>query len=434
MANTSANTSDPTARALEVRRVRVSKINPAAHNPRKDLQPGDPEYEALRRSLEEFGFVEPLVWNRRTGHLVGGHQRFKILVAGGSREVDVSVVDLPLHREKALNVALNKTGGEWDLPKLGELLKELQAMPGLDATVTGFSQREIDALLRSLEPPKPEPDENLDRATKAAKGLKVVRGQVWRLGRHRLTCGDSTSVEDVDRLMAGRQAEMCFTDPPYNVDYAGGNQRHPSWSKRWVGVHIANDDLPRKDWREFSLLWLRQMVRVLDGAAFICMGMREYPTLRQTFEEAGGHWSTDIVWVKNQQVLRAANYHARHETLLYGWPEGRKHYWCGAHDRDTVWEIDRNRINEWHPTEKPLALIERAMADACPSDGVVLDPFCGSGSTIIAAERTGRTCYALEIEPTWAAVAIARWQLYTSAKSQLEEERKSKRRREAVRA
>jgi DNA modification methylase len=417
---------------MDVRRVRIAKINPAPYNPRKDLQPGDPEYEAIRRSLEEFGFVEPLVWNKRTGHLVGGHQRFKILLARGVREVDVSVVDLPLEREKALNVALNKVGGEWDDRKLGELLKELQALPGLDETVTGFSTREINALLRSLEPAKPEPDGNVDRAAVAAKGIKVVRGQVWQLGRHRLVCGDSTTLADVDRLMAGRQADMCFTDPPYNVDYAGGNQRHPSWGKQWVGVHIANDDISRKDWRAFSLLWLQQMMRVLTGGAFICMGMREYPTLRQTFEEAGGHWSTDIVWVKNSHVLRAANYHARHETLLYGWPEGREHYWCGAHDRNTVWEIDRNRVNEWHPTEKPLELIERAMADACPADGVVFDPFCGSGSTIVAAERTGRTCHALEIEPKWCAVTIARWELYTSQKARLSTEPKPKRRRPAL--
>lgn len=433
MATKGSNAPNPMARALEVRRVRVSKVNPAAYNPRKDLQPGDPEYEALRRSMEEFGFVEPLVWNKRTGNLVGGHQRLKVLLAAGATGVDVSVVDLPLHREKALNVALNKVGGDWDLPKLGELLKELQAMPGIDETVTGFSQREIDALFRELEPPTPEPDENIDRATTAAKGLKVVRGQVWELGRHRLMCGDATSREDMDRLMAGARAAMLFADPPYNVDYGAANQSHPSWGKRWAKGAVTGDAQLRAEWESFLRAWLRESLRVLRGACYICMSAKEWPSLRIAFAETGGHWSSDIIWVKDRAVLGRKDYHSRFEALLYGWPEGVKRAWLGGREQNDVWEIQRHAVNDLHPTQKPVELVHRALQDACPPRGIVLDPFVGSGTTLVAAEGTACACYAMEIEPRYCAVAIARWELYTGAKAMLHGSSDTRRPRAAAR-
>jgi DNA modification methylase len=403
------------ARALEVRRVRVSKVNPAAYNPRKDLQPGDPEYEALRRSMEEFGFVEPLVWNKRTGNLVGGHQRLKVLLAAGATGVDVSVVDLPLHREKALNVALNKVGGDWDLPKLGELLKELQAMPGIDETVTGFSQREIDALFRELEPPTPEPDGNLARATEAAKALKVARGQVWQLGRHRLMCGDATQAADVEALLRGERPPLMVTDPPYGVDYdpawrqEAAEQGHLAYAARRVGV-VTNDD--RVDWYD---AW-----RLFPGDVVYCWHADRHASVVQaSLERAGFEIRSQIIWAKPHFPISRGHYHWRHEPCWYAVRQGAGANWVGGRAETTLREIalDPNALGG-HGTQKPVECMAFPIRNHL---GDVYDPFVGSGTTIIAAEQHERQCYAMDIEPGYCAVAIARWELYTGAKAKLYE-------------
>ena len=389
----------------------IARVNPAAYNPRKDLQPGDPEYEALRRSLEEFGFVEPLVWNKQTGNLVGGHQRFKILIARGVREVDVSVVDLPLQREKALNVALNKAGGDWDLPKLGELLKELQAMPDIDETITGFSQREIDALLRELEPPRPEPDENLVRATEAAKTLKVARGQVWQLGRHRLMCGDATTATDVESLLHGARPMLMVTDPPYGVEYdpvwrqEAAEQGHLAYAARRVGV-VTNDG--RVDWCE---AW-----RLFPGDVVYCWHAGRHASVVQvSLERAGFEIRCQIIWAKPHFPISRGHYHWRHEPCWYAVRDGAGANWIGGHAETTLREIalDPNAPGG-HGTQKPVECMAFPIRN---HSGNVYDPFVGSGTTIIAAEQYERNCYAMEIEPRYCAVAIARWELYTGAKA-----------------
>jgi ParB-like chromosome segregation protein Spo0J len=210
---------------MEIKKISVELINPAKYNPRKDLRPGDPEYEKLKRSIEEFGFIEPLVWNRRTGCLVGGHQRYKILLEQGVTEVECSVVDLDEAKEKALNIALNKIGGDWDYQKLAELLEDIK-LTGLDVELTGFDSAEIDKLMSDfLYEMEPEED-NFDLEEELEKIEEPVtqKGDIWHLGKHRLLCGDATSAEDVNRLMNGELASMVFTDPPYNVD-SGANPR-----------------------------------------------------------------------------------------------------------------------------------------------------------------------------------------------------------------
>jgi DNA modification methylase len=400
-------------RPLEVRRVRISKVNPAPYNPRKDLQPGDPEYQALARSLDEFGFVEPLVWNQRTGHLVGGHQRFKILVARGLREVDVSVVDLPLEREKALTIALNKVEGDWDEVKLGALLKELQDMPGPDATITGFSQREIDHLLRDLEPPKPEPDENVEQATKAARALKVVRGQVWLLGRHRLLCGDATDADDMERLMNGARVQAILTDPPYGMD------------KDIVG------DEERALWRLHRDAFAR--LPVLEDATMICFhGTRRFPVALDAAERSGWQFQR-MLWLSkpNDVTYPWRGWILKSEAILVfargkgSWVETHpfhhdtyEHNWAGREFEEKGKELVPGTS---HPTVKPLVVVVDLLERICPAAGLVVDPFLGSGTTLIAAEQTGRTCYGLEIESRYCAVAIARWELYTGAKATLYE-------------
>lgn len=202
-----------------IEKIKIEKINPAKYNPRKDLKPGDVEYEKLKRSIEEFGYVEPVIWNKKTGNVVGGHQRLKVLMQLGETEVDCVVVELDDNKEKALNIALNKVSGDWDVPQLTDLLKELDASD-FDVSLTGFDISEINKLFG--EPDTKEDGFDEDKALAEIVTPITKRGDVWQLGKHRLICGDSTSSEDMTILMNGHEADLVLTDPPYNVDYQGG--------------------------------------------------------------------------------------------------------------------------------------------------------------------------------------------------------------------
>jgi len=206
---------------MDIQKISVDKIKHAQYNPRKNLKPGDAEYEKLKRSIEEFGYVEPVIWNSRSGNIVGGHQRFKVLLQLGEKEVDCVVVDMDEQKEKALNVALNKVSGDWDLPLLTDLLKDLDAS-GFDVSLTGFDLLEINELFG--EPDTEEDDFDADKALEEIEEPTTKLGDVWLLGQHRLICGDSTSREDISMLMNGQQADLVLTDPPYNVDYEGGTK------------------------------------------------------------------------------------------------------------------------------------------------------------------------------------------------------------------
>ncbi|MCD8501301.1 MAG: ParB N-terminal domain-containing protein [Bacillaceae bacterium] len=202
---------------MNIRRVQVSEIKPAKYNPRKDLKPGDPAYEKLKRSITEFGYVEPIIWNEETGNIVGGHQRYKVLVAEGHTEVECVVVKLTPAREKALNVALNKVNGDWEFEALADLLKELDEQD-FDVTLTGFDAAEIDDLFSQVHD-KDAKDDDYDVNQALEEAAFVQPSDVWELGRHRLVCGDATKSEDVALLMDGKKANLLVTDPPYNVDF-----------------------------------------------------------------------------------------------------------------------------------------------------------------------------------------------------------------------
>lgn len=236
-----------------LRQIPIDQINPAPYNPRKDLQPGDPEYKKLQRSLDEFGCVEPLVWNLRTGHLVGGHQRFKILRARGDTELDVSVVDLPVEGEKALNIALNKISGEWNEKLLAELLDELVQLPEFDIEVTGFDVPDAHVLIEEYlgEQRFGSQDEAFDFEAELAADHPIVTqvGDLIELGNHRLLCGDSTDPHDVQRLMNGDRAILFATDPPYLVNYDGTN--HPTAKAKQRRGKDKN-----KDWsNSYAITW-----------------------------------------------------------------------------------------------------------------------------------------------------------------------------------
>jgi hypothetical protein len=302
---------------MQIERIPIERINPAAYNPRQDLRPGDPEYQKLLRSLEEFGCVEPLVWNRRSGNLVGGHQRLKILLARGDTEADVSVVDLPPPREKALNVALNKISGDWDEQKLAQLLDELVKIPELDVELTGFELPDIhDLISEVLGPLDLEREETFDvEAELAARRPVVTRpGDLIQLGGHRLLCGDSTRTEDVRRLMQGERAILFATDPPYLVDYDGTN--HPAKArtrdknKDWSDSYgITWDDAEANPDLYENFIRVAVEEAILPNAAWYCWhASRRQAMVEQAWAKFGAFVHQQILWVKDRPILTRSWY------------------------------------------------------------------------------------------------------------------------------
>ncbi len=222
----------------------------------------------------------------------------------------------------------------------------------------------------------------------------------WLLGPHRVHCGDATQEASFRRLLAGEHADMVFTDPPYNVAYNGS------------GRTIANDDLGGH-FGEFLGKCCSNMLNAVEGAVYICMSSSELHTLYQAFTDAGGHWSTFIIWAKNTFTLGRSDYQRQFEPILYGWPEGRQHYWCGERNQGDVWFVDKPVVNDLHPTMKPVELVERAILNSSKRNQIVLDPFGGSGSTLIGAERTGRRARLLELDARYVDVIVRRWQEFS---------------------
>jgi len=392
---------------MNIQKVNISKINPAAYNPRIDLKPGDRDYEKLKQSIKTFGYVEPLVWNSRTGNLVGGHQRLKILLQGGVQEVEVSVVDLDLEKEKALNLALNRIQGDWDNAKLAQLLEELGAVDGFDIGLTGFDSDEISKILDRFEKPVDVPfevDPNANSITKP--------GDLIELGDHRLLCGDAQKPEDLERLLAGNKAGLLFTDPPYNVNYTG-NAREVLENAQGQWCKIANDNMPQEKYEVWLADVLRNACQVLaPGAAFyIWNGSRQFGPMFDIFVKQEIHVSCVITWAKESFTLGHSDYHQQTEFCLYGWKEANgAHTWYGDRNESTLWQIKRDStVNYQHPTQKPVVLAHRGIKNSSMRGDIVLDLFLGSGTTLVASEMLHRRCYGLEIEPHYCDAIVRRY-------------------------
>lgn len=237
------------------------------------------------------------------------------------------------------------------------------------------------------------------------------------LGEHRVKCGDATDREAVQRLMGGSRAGMAFTDPPYNVNY--GDHRHSGAPQR----ALINDNLGT-EFEPFLEKACRNILEFTDGAVYICMSSSELHTLQKAFVLAGGHWSTFIIWAKNTFTMGRSDYQRQYEPILYGWREGAKHNWCGDRDQGDVWRVEKPMSNPLHPTMKPPALIERAIKNSSKTGDNVLDLFLGSGSTVIACERTERVCYGMELEPLYVDIARMRWEAFVGEKARRCEEGK----------
>ncbi len=396
------------APAITIEHVPIDQLRPDPANPR--VMP-EHERDALDRSLAEFGFIEPIVARRSDKRIIGGHMRVQAAIRSGHTEVPVVYVDVTDEQTHVLALALNRISGEWDDTLLARLLADLQAVPAIDLTLTGFADDEIAKLLRTLDTrDKRERVEafDLDDALEHASPGRATLGDVWQLGPHRLMCGDATDTALVAALVADTRAAMAFTDPPYNVALGdhGGQQRGQRRRR------IANDAMAPEQFEAFVRDWGRNLLTHVEGALYICMSTKEWPLVSHALAELGGHWSDTIIWAKDRFVLGRADYQRQYEPIWYGWREGAKRHWCGDRDQGDIWEIKRPATSDWHPTTKPVELVQRALENSSLPGDVVLDLFLGSGTTLIASERTGRTCFGMELDPGYCEVAIARWEAF----------------------
>ena len=391
---------------MQLERIEISKLKSAEYNPRKALKPGDPEFEKLKNSITEFGYVEPIIWNKRTGKVVGGHQRLSVLKHLGETEVDCVVVDLDEQKEKALNIALNKISGDWDMPLLTDLLKDLND-DGFDITLTGFDMSEFDSFFKDevKEQVAEDDDFDLSKQLKNITKVRTQKGDIWQIGKHRLMCGDSTKEGDVAQLLGGKKATVVFTDPPWNVDYGGAS--HPSWKQR----SIMNDSMSTEQFGVFLTKAFDCMSKVIvDGAmVYVVMSGQEWGNIMNVMDKCGYHWSSTIIWAKDTLVLSRKDYHTQYEPIWYGWKNGTRV--CPLEDRkqSDVWNIPRPKRSEEHPTMKPIELVARALMNSSHSNEIALDLFGGSGTTLMAAEQTNRVCCMMELDPKYCDVIVQRY-------------------------
>ena len=379
--------------------------NPRTHSPEQVNQ--------IAASIAEFGFLNPILVDTAAG-IIAGHGRLQAAQPLGLAQVPVVVLDhLTEAQKRAYVIADNKLAlnAGWDEDLLRAEMTALAA-EDFDLPVIGFSDDELAALL--AEPNTAEGQTDEDAVPEAPETPVSKPGDLWRLGNHLLLCGDSTVLANVERVLDGALADMVFTDPPYNVDY--GNTAKDKL--RGTNRTIMNDNLG-DGFERFLYDACVNMLTVCKGALYVCMSSSELHTLQKAFIEAGGKWSTFVIWAKNTFTLGRADYQRQYEPILYGWKQGNDHYWCGARDQGDVWFVNKPVRNELHPTMKPVELVERAVNNSSKSRDIVLDCFGGSGTTLIACEKLNRQCRMIELDPKYVDVIVKRWEEFTGKKAEL---------------
>lgn len=380
-----------------IEKLKVEQLLPAEYNPRKDLKSGDAEYEKLKRSIEQFGYVEPVIWNKTTGKVVGGHQRLKVLLDMGITEVECVVIEMDIDKEKALNLALNKISGDWDKDKLALLISDLQGVD-FDVSLTGFEPAEIDDLFKAtLQDGIKDDDFDVDAELQKPPTTKL--GDVWLLGKHRLVCGDSTKAETLSTLMDDKLANLVITDPPYNVNYEGSAGK------------IKNDNMENDAFYTFLLdaFTNTEQAMAQDASIYVFHADTEGLNFRKAFSDAGFYLSGTCIWKKQSLVLGRSPYQWQHEPVLFGWKKKGKHQWYTGRKESTIWEFDKPRKNGDHPTMKPIPLLAYPILNSSLTNCIVLDPFGGSGSTLIACEQSDRICHTIELDEKFCDVIVKRY-------------------------
>lgn len=439
---------------LNIQEIQIKDLKPAPYNPR-DIN--DEALDGLESSLTRFGIVEPIIWNQKTGFIVGGHQRLKVLQKQGIKSTSVVVVDLDETEEKALNVTLNNRSiqGDWTT-ELADIIEELKGSLS-NSELLDLHIDKLEAEIPDFEIENLEPERDPDAVPETPEEPISKPGQIYALGPHRLMCGDATNPAHYSLLFGEKKADLIFSDPPYNVAYTGSS-----------GLTIKNDNLTEEEFIKFLNSSFKNMVAYLKpgSGVYIAHSDTGGTLFRNAFVEAGLELKQCLIWVKNQFVIGRQDYQWRHEPILYGWKAGEAHRWYGERKQSTViedkellhvskekdgfqlhindgieghtlkvpkyeiidstseefttvWRFAKPLKNTDHPTMKPVSLIQRAIRNSSKIGDIVLDPFLGSGSTLIASEQLKRICYGFELDPKYCDVIIKRWEQFTGLKAEV---------------
>lgn len=412
----------------------IADLNEAEYNPRIKLEPSMLEYKKLKNSIQEFGFVDPPIFNIQTRNLVGGHQRVQVAKDLGFKEIDVSIVDMPLKKEKQLNIALNKISGHWDETKLAQLLLEFTQE---QVELSGFELSEADYILtnyhyeQDIEKPVMEDDFETIKEYEAIKEPTTKNGQLFKLGKHYLLCGDATNFDEVKKLMQGNKAALVVTDPPYNVAIKSDSQE----LKDLGTDSILNDDMSPEEFNSFLFGTFKSYKYLMhDSAAIYVFHGSSY---QREFENAMNE--NDIVvrsqciWVKNNAGFGWSQYRWQHEPCFYAYINNKAPNWFGNRKQTTVWrddliedipssiwQVSRDDVNKYvHPTQKPLSLLAIPIRNSSKRNDIVVDLFGGSGSTLMTCQELDRVCYTMELDPKFCDVILKRFEQSTGIKPEI---------------
>jgi DNA modification methylase len=392
----------------------IDQLRPYERNPRTH---SETQVDQIAASMVEFGWTNPVLVDEQGG-ILAGHGRLHAARKLGLAEVPVIRFEhLSEAQKRAYLIVDNQLtlNSAWDDALLAEELAWLRD-ERFDLDLVGLDATELERLL-AIADGESESDGAEDEVPEPPEDPVSKPGDLWVLGNHRLLCGDATVLADVERALGGKLADMTFCDPPYNVDYANS----PKDKLRGKHRPIMNDNLGG-GFEAFLYDACVNLLSVTKGACYVCMSSSELHTLQRAFTAAGGRWSTFVIWAKNTFTLGRADYQRQYEPILYGWKDGAEHYWCGARDQGDVWFFDKPVRNDLHPTMKPVALVERAIRNSSKTRDLVLDPFGGSGSTLIACEKTRRHARLMELDPKYVDTIILRWQAWTGEQATLAED------------
>ena len=378
----------------------------AEYNPRQLTKE---QYKHLKDSIDRFGLVDPILVNKnkdRKNIIIGGHQRVKVAKDMNIKEVPVLELDLTYERERELNVRLNRNTGEWDMDSLANFFEVDELVDwGFDEDELILPEEEVVAGLTE-DDDVPEVEESICK-----------EGDLWILGEHRLLCGDATKKEDVELLMDGNKADMVFTDPPYLMDFDGSIHADGSKSYNSNYKKIKNDKMSRKDGDVFISNIIKTIIDNTDGSFYICFYRLGLDYIYRALDVYNKKCRALIIWNKGNHTLSNSDYMSKYEPIIYGW--NKNHNFYGKKGSFDIWDIDRTKKNKLHPTMKPVELSMNAINNSSINKNIILDLFLGSGSTLIACEKTNRKCYGMELDPHYCDVIIKRWEDYTGKVAKL---------------
>jgi DNA modification methylase len=383
----------------------VDELIPYSRNSRTH---SESQVAQIAASIIEFGFTNPVLIDGKK-RIIAGHGRLMAARKLGLKKVPVVILDhLSETQKKAYIIADNKLAENagWDEEILASELADLKE-ENFNLDLIGFEDQELEKIFSNLY--DKEDEQETEKIPEPEEKPVSKSGNIWLLGKHKLICGDSTDQKIFQSLLGDELADMLFTDPPYNVDY-GNSMKDKA---RSTNSKILNDNLG-EDFAKFLFDFCKNALTVTKGACYICMSSSELHTLQKAFIEAGGKWSTFIIWAKNHFTLGRSDYQRQYEPILYGWKQNNDHFWCGDRNQSDVWFYNKPNKSDLHPTMKPVELCKRAILNSSKTDDIILDCFGGSGSTLIASEQTNRRCRMIELDQKYVDVIVKRWQNLTN--------------------